>query len=282
MSRFGFARREVARMEKVAEFAGGIPYYYDRELGPVFFADFAGDLARRVAATQPMRVLEIAAGTGIVTRRLRDALPSGARLTATDLNQAMLEVAKTKFQSQDRVDFQTADATSLPFADGSLDAVVCQFGVMFFPDKEKSYREVHRVLAPRGCYAFNVMDSLRHNPAARIATRVIGSFFPNDPPQFYLTPFGYYRLDPIKDALTEAGFSDMTITVATENREIADPAAFAHGLVFGNPVIEQIRARGGVDPDRIAEALAEAFRKELDSNPCRTRMRAIIIEARRG
>jgi ubiquinone/menaquinone biosynthesis C-methylase UbiE len=282
MRRFGFAGWEVARMDKVAEFAGGIPFYYDRELGPVLFAEFAGDLARRVAALQPMRVLEMAAGTGIVTRQLRDALPSGARLVATDLNQPMLDVAKTKFHSQDRVDFQTTDATSLPFADGSFDAVACQFGVMFFPDKETSYREVHRVLAPRGCYVFNVMDSLRHNPAAQIATRVIGSFFPNDPPPFYRTPFGYYRLDPIKDALTEAGFSDITISVVTENRTIADPAAFAHGLVFGTPVIEQIRARGGVDPNLIADALADAFRTELGSNPCRTRMRVIILEARRG
>jgi len=77
-------------------------------------------------------VLETAAGTGIVTRKLRDALAKDARLTATDLNPPMLEVARAKFRAGEQVEFQPADATALPFADGSFDAVMCQFGIMFF------------------------------------------------------------------------------------------------------------------------------------------------------
>lgn len=119
---------------QTTSFIGAIPDQYDRGLGPVIFIDFAADMARRVAASRAMRVLEIAAGTGIVTRQLRDLLPTEAQLTATDLNPPMLEVARTKFQPGKRVDVQPADATALPFADAVFDAVVCQFGVMFFPD----------------------------------------------------------------------------------------------------------------------------------------------------
>ncbi len=146
-------------MSDDANFIGDIPEHYDRGLGPIIFVDYAADLARRAAACVPARVLETAAGTGIVTRQLRDLLPVGVRLTATDLNPPMLEVARAKFQPDEDVDFRHADAAALPFADDSFDAVVCQFGVMFFPDKDRSYREIHRVLAPGGRYLFNVWDA---------------------------------------------------------------------------------------------------------------------------
>ena len=170
-----------------SSFIGTIPDYYDWDLGPVIFVDFAADMARRVAACAAKRMLEIAAGTGIVTRQLRDLLPADARLTASDLNHSMLEVARAKFQPGDHVDFQPADATTLPFPDAGFDAVVCQFGVMFFPDKEKSYREVHRVLAPHGRYLFSVWDSQRRNPFGRLMQEIMNGFFPVDPPQFYPT-----------------------------------------------------------------------------------------------
>ena len=107
----------------------------------------------------------------------RPRLPN-AQLTATDLNPPMVEVARTKFQSSEKVDLRSADAMALPFPDGAFDAVVCQFGVMFFPDKAKSYQEVNRVLTPGGRYLFNVWDSYRYNPFGRIAHEVAGSFFP--------------------------------------------------------------------------------------------------------
>jgi ubiquinone/menaquinone biosynthesis C-methylase UbiE len=117
-------------------------------LGPHIFAGYAADIARRVAARGPLRVLETAAGTGIVTRQLRDMLSSNATLLATDLNLPMLDVARKKFGPAERVEFRQADADALPFPDGAFDAAICQFGVMFFPDKDKAYREIFRVLAP--------------------------------------------------------------------------------------------------------------------------------------
>jgi SAM-dependent methyltransferase len=265
-----------------ADFVGSIPQQYENGLGPTIFADFAADLARRTVAGRPMRVLETAAGTGIVTRELRSVLSEGARLVATDLNAPMLEAARAKFRPSEAVEFQPADAMSLPFADGSFDAVVCQFGVMFYPDKDKSYRDAHRVLAPGGQYLFNVWDSMRFNPFARIAHEVIGSFFPADPPGFYSVPFSYYLIDPIKESLIEAGFTGIAVAVVGLSKAIADTERFARGLVYGNPVIDQIRARGGVNPDRIVEAVAQGLRRQFGAAPAVMPLQAIVFTATRS
>src|SRR5229473_2520819 len=139
----------------------------------------------------------------------------------------MLDIARTKFRSGEQVEFQPADAMALPFADGSFDAVVCQFGVMFFPDKAKSCSEVLRVLAPGGRYVFSVWDSHRYNPFGRLAHQVAGSFFPSDPPQFYRVPFSCHQIDPIKELLIEAGFTGIDAAVVSLDKEVPDAVSSA-------------------------------------------------------
>jgi SAM-dependent methyltransferase len=265
--------------DDAAGFVGSIPQHYDQGLGPMIFVDYAADIAQRVAAGSPARVLETAAGTGIVTRQLRDALPAGTRLTATDLNPPMLEVARTKFHAGEQVEFRPADAMALPFADGSFDAVVCQFGIMFFPDKAKSCSEVFRVLAPGGRYVFSVWDSHRFNPFGRIAHQVAGRFFPADPPQFYNVPFSCHQIDPIKELLIAAGFTGINAAVISLDKEIPDIANFARAAVFGNPLIDQVRTRGGVEPELIVDALTQEFRGEFGAGPGRMPLQAIVFSA---
>lgn len=260
-----------------AGFVGNIPHHYDEGLGPIIFVDAAAEMARRVAALAPKRVLETAAGTGIVTRALRKALPDGSELIATDLNRPMLDVAQTKFQASDRVRFETADATALPFADGSFDALVCQFGVMFFPDKDKGYREARRVLVPGSHYLFSVWDSHKHNPIGRISHETVGSFFPDDPPQFQRVPFSY-PFESIKDSLIEAGFSEITVSVWRMTKPLPDPALLARGIVLGSPLYEQVISRGNVPTETIMTALTEAFAKAFSASGAP--MQALMISAR--
>jgi ubiquinone/menaquinone biosynthesis C-methylase UbiE len=262
-----------------ASFVGNIPQHYDQGMGPMVFVDYAADIAQRVAAANPARVLETAAGTGIVTRKLRDALPADARLTATDLNSPMLDIARAKFRAGEQVEFQPADAMALPFADGSFDAVVCQFGVMFFPDKGKSYSEVYRVLAPGGRSVFSVWDSHRYNPFGRLAHQVAGSFFPADPPQFYSVPFSCHQIDPIKESLIEAGFTGINAAVVSLDKEVPDTAGFARAAIYGNPLIDQIRTRRGVEPELIVGALAREYRREFGADPGHMPLQAIVFSA---
>jgi ubiquinone/menaquinone biosynthesis C-methylase UbiE len=265
-----------------ARFVGSIPQYYDQGLGPLIFVDYAADIAARAAAGNPKRVLETAAGTGIVTRRLRDALPAGASLTATDLNPPMLEIARTKFRTGEKVEFQPADAMAFLFAGGSFDAVVCQFGVMFYPDKDKSHAEVHRVLAPRGRYLFSVWDAHRYNPFSRIAHEVVMRFFPVDPPQFYRVPFSAHQIDPIKESLIEAGFANIDIAVVSLEKEIPDASGFARAMVYGNPLVDQIRERRGVDPEGVVDAILQELDREFGRDPGRMPLRAIVFEAKKS
>ena len=264
-----------------AGFTGNIPEHYDSGLGPLLFVDFADDIARRVAAYKPEaeRILETAAGTGIVTQRMHELMPE-AEILATDLNLPMLEWAAKKFGPfNNKVSLRPADATSLTLGDNLCDVVVCQFGLMFFPDKEKSFREAHRVLVPGGRHVFSVWDSHKHNPFGRMAHEIASSFFPDNPPQFYQVPFGYYAIDPIKEALLAAGFEQLRITVVKKQKMIGDAMARARGMVLGNPLIDQIKARGGVDPDKVVEAAAKALEAEYGKKP--VPLQAIVFEARK-
>ncbi|WP_018182560.1 class I SAM-dependent methyltransferase [Kaistia granuli] len=266
---------------EVARFVGNIPEHYDQGLGPVIFVDAAVDLARRVESCNPALVLEIAAGTGILTRRLRDILPASVRLTATDLNAPMLERAQLKFRPGEPVEFQTADAMVLPFRDESFDAVVCQFGVMFFPDKDRCNREVFRVLEPGGHYLFNVWGSHDDNPYGRIAHDIVGSFFPDDPPQFYLVPFSCHDAEPIRASLSAAGFTDIEVTEVSRQVTIPNAHAFADGLIYGNPAIAEIRARGGVDPDRLVEATTEMLHRKFGPDPGHMPVKSLVFQAQK-
>lgn len=261
-------------------YVGSIPEQYDRNLGPLLFADYAEDISRRVAACQPRRVLEIAAGTGIVTRQLRNLLPDGVELTVTDLNPPMLEIARTKFRPEELVKFQPADAAALPFADNGFDVLVCQFGVMFFPDKDKSYREAVRTLVPGGRYLFSVWDSHRYNSFGRIVHEVAGRFFPADPPQFMTVPFGY-RFELIKDSLIDAGFADIRAEVVRLQKRGTNLTSLARGQVYGTPLIDHIQQRGGFEAEQIVAALVQAYRREFGNDPATIPLQAILFSARK-
>ena len=266
--------------DNAAAFIGNIPENYDIGLGPVIFIDYAVEIAKRAAALRPSRILETAAGTGIVTRELRNRMPPEALLTATDLNSPMLAIARAKFKAEERVEFKTADALALTFTNGEFDVVVCQFGVMFFPDKDQSYREVMRVLAPGGTYMFSVWDAHRYNPFARIAHEMLGRFFPADPPQFMRVPFSY-AFEPIKESLIAAGFRDIDASVAQIEKTIASAEAFARGQVYGSPIIDQIRTRGGVDPEDFVEALKLDLIREFGADPGRMPLQAMFFSAKK-
>ena len=263
-----------------AQFSGSIPAAYDRYLGPLFFQPYAEDLAARVRVPENGSVLELACGTGILTRELRNRLPATVKLTATDLNEPMFENAAHKFAEGEAVEWRQADACSLPFGDRRFDAVVCQFGIMFVPDKALAAREAHRVLKPRGALLFNVWDAIENNELGRIAHETIAGFFEKDPPAFYQVPFGYHDHGEIKRVLEEAGFQDVQSEVVEKISGASRAEDAATGLVHGNPVAVAITERDPALLPVITNAVADALKSHFCEPNIRARMRAIIVQAR--
>ncbi len=249
-----------------SSFVGDIPGHYDSGLGPNIFVDYADRLSDLCGDGGVKNVIELAAGTGILSRKLRDKLPLDAQLLITDLNPPMLEVAKGKFSEGENVDFGVANAMDLPFDEDVFDLMVCQFGVMFFPDKLASYREAARVLKPGGRYVFNVWSAMSENPFSKMAHDVGAQFFPDDPPGFYKVPFHYGNPEVVRADLAAGGWSKVEHETIQLNRTIANPEAFATALVYGNPLIDEIRERGGVNPKEVASEMLSALNAAFGSS----------------
>lgn len=267
--------------ENNVAFVGSIPENYDRYLGPTFVQPYARELAERVSVSSGAHVLELASGTGILTRRLRDRLPADVSLTATDLNPPMMDYAATKFDAKGQVEWREVDATELPFADGSFDAVVCGFGVMFFPDKARAFAEAYRVLRSGGQILFSVWDSLEHNDLPRTGREVVNTFFENDPPTFYNVPFSFYDRDEIRSLLEAAGFTDIELTTLPKEATASSAADLTIGLIEGNPIITAINERIADKLPEIKAAVANTIRSKYGDDPVRGRMQAIICSARK-
>jgi ubiquinone/menaquinone biosynthesis C-methylase UbiE len=243
-------------------FAGSIPAIYDQYMVPLVFAPYARLVAERAAAWRPQRILETAAGTGVVTEQLHRALPE-AEIVATDLNEPMLDQAARRL-ADSYVRFQAADAQSLPFAEASFDLVVCQFGVMFFPDKVRANVEARRVLRNGGRYLLVVWDRIEHNLATMAAGRAVGDLFPMDAVRFYeRVPFRYHDVGQIERDLLAAGFTDIEIETVELRSRAASARDAAIALVQGTPVRSDIEA---IDPGRLGEATdaAEAALRQYE------------------
>jgi ubiquinone/menaquinone biosynthesis C-methylase UbiE len=262
-------------------FAGSIPELYDRWLVPLIFEPYATDLATRVALRSPSRVLEIAAGTGVVTRGLAASLPRATTIVASDLNRAMLDRAAAVGTARP-VDWREADAMQLPFPDESFDAVVCQFGVMFFPDKAKAFAEARRVLRDGGAFLFNVWDRIAENEFADEVTRSLETMFRADPPRFLArVPHGYADASVIARDLAAGGFAKSPEIVVLAERSRADSSKVpAIAYCQGTPLRSEIEARDA----RLVEATdvaAAAIARRFGSGAVDGKIQALVVAVER-
>jgi SAM-dependent methyltransferase len=261
-------------------FAGSVPDLYDRHLVPLIFEPYAEDLVGRLQALGPASVLEVAAGSGVVTRAMAAGLDRSVEIVATDLNQPMLDHAAAVGTARP-VQWRQADIHRLPFDDGSFDAVVCQFAVMFFTDRPRAYAEVCRVLAPGGVFLFNVWDRIEHNEFADVVTDAVGTVFPDDPPRFLArTPHGYHDRTLVEADLAAGGFAPDVRFETLEARSRAatcDIPAIAY--CQGTPLCNEIQAR---DPARLGEATsvaADAIAARFGRTDVDGRIRGHVITA---
>jgi ubiquinone/menaquinone biosynthesis C-methylase UbiE len=263
-------------------FSGSVAQFYERYMVPLIFEPYAVDLARRVAQAAPRQVLELAAGTGVVTRQLAAMLPASSEIVATDLNPAMIDEA-ARIGTVRPVDWRQADAMKLPFEDASFDAVACQFGVMFFPDRPHAYAEARRALRPGGLFAFNAWGPIATSEFADAVADALATVFPDDPPRFMArTPHGYHDAARIAQDLAAAGFTEApTIeTVAFTSRAVS-PRVAALAYCQGTPWRGEIETRDPAGLERATGAAEAELARRFGQGPIEGRIEALVVTVAR-
>ena len=262
------------------KFTGSIPEIYDSYLVPLIFETYADDIATRISGISADAILETAAGSGVVTRAILPVLKSTARYAVTDLNAPMLDRARSQMDEDTRIEWLPADAMDLPFDDNAFDVVVCQFGVMFFPDRPGGYREARRVLKPGGKFIFNVWDAIATNVFADVVTQAASTVFADDPPVFLArTPHGHHNKDQIRADALAAGFSNVEIETLTHDSTAPTPRHPAIAYCQGTPLRNEIEARDADKVDHVTDVAARWIEERFGSDQVSGPMQAHIIVA---
>lgn len=260
-------------------FAGPLPKIYDAYLVPLIFQVYADDLVDRVKQRSPSRVLEIGCGTGVVTRGLSSSLPRGTSIVASDMNQPMLDHA-SGVGTRHAVEWRRADAMQLPFDDATFDAVVCQFAVMFFPDKLRAFSEVRRVLRPGGVFIFSTWDRIEENGFADTVTTALASMFPEDPPRFLArTPHGYHDIETITRDVVASGAFDVAPRIDTVPALslASSPRVPAIAYCLGTPLRNDIEARDAARISEATDVAAEAIAAKFGEGAVEGKIQAHIV-----
>ena len=260
-------------------FTADVAAFYESTLVPLIFEPYALDLAIRTRALKPTAVLEVACGTGVVTRALAATLPAQCAITATDLSPAMVAHAE-RIGTVRPVTWRQADALSLPYGDATFDVVVCQFGAMFFPDRVAAYREIRRTLRAGGTFLFNVWNDIEGNEFADVVTQALSQLYPADPPRFLArTPHGHGRPGEIESEVAAAGFARCTVIRRDDVSSASGPEVPAIAYCHGTPLRNEIEAR---DPGGLARATAAAtaaLRARYGDGPIEARISALVVTA---
>ena len=259
-------------------FSGSIPGFYDSFLGPMFFAPNAIDMANRISKLKAVNLLELSSGTGRLTKLLPDVSPADAKIIASDINPAMISYGKDKVESGS-VQWMEIDAVALPFDDATFDCVTAQFGVMFYSDKVKAFKEAFRVLKPGGVFISNVWDEIRKNPMALIANDTLQHFFPDNTPAFYEVPFSYYDEKLIRNDLNAAGFEKITIDVVELSGYSHTAENAAKGLIQGTPTVTAIEERDATRLPLIMEYLESRISVQFGRQSLQVPLSAKVITA---
>jgi SAM-dependent methyltransferase len=258
-----------------ATFSG--PDYYNDCLGPLWFDAFAADLVRRLPEHPAGDVLEIACGTGLVTRRLREHLKPSVRLVATDLSKAMLDYARAKLRDHRDIEWREADALELVFDDGEFGAVVCGFGIMFMPDRQAALKEARRVLTQAGILLFNVWDRIEENAHALANAKVLEAMFPGDSEMKFRVPYDMGDPDLLRGLLAATGFHATLIETKRIAIAAVDPRSIATGQIRGTPRATLLERRG-VQLDAVIDRVTDAL-EITGGNPYSGHAQAVIVEA---
>jgi len=269
----------IAQNEVSVAFSGDIPKNYETYLGPLFFEPFAKVISSRIQQLRPASVLEVACGTGRVTKHLSEVLPKGVSIYATDINPAMVAYAQGTIGTTERIRWDVVDAVSLPYGNQQFDSIVSQFGVMFYSDRPKAYAEAMRVLKPGGVFVFITWDRLQNNPAAQLTDDTLRYFFPINTPAFYQIPFSYWNEHQIRMDLSEAGFAKISMEMLSLTGHADTAEMAAKGLLEGTPVFTAIKDRDEALLGPMQRALADDLTDMFGATNLKVPLQARLVIA---
>jgi ubiquinone/menaquinone biosynthesis C-methylase UbiE len=264
-------------MDSSASFTASIAENYEKYMVPIFFVPYSKDIADRLPEQGISSLLEIACGTGQVTRVIANKLPN-LKITATDLNPDMIAIARKQTGGLSNIVWKTADAQELPYNDNEFDCAVCQFGLMFVPDRQKSVNETYRVLKKGSKYIFNTWDTMQNNPINLIAHEVMNSFFPGNPVTFWYIPFSMHNPDEMKNLMQNAGFTNISVTKVSCEGNAASARGAAVGLTAGTPVYVSLCERGKELIPSIQDKITEAIAKQYGAEDLHFPLNAWVVE----
>jgi ubiquinone/menaquinone biosynthesis C-methylase UbiE len=266
-----------AEPQATLSFTGSVPANYDRYLGPIFFEDYAIDISSRVNPSA-QHVLELCCGTGRVTNHLRRVLSPSCELIASDISEDMLAIAKEKLKGQ-KVDWRVIDAQQIPFDDASCDLVVCCFGYMLVPDKEKAFAEAFRVLRPGGALIMSTWDKLENNGASNAFRKKVKEYFGDSLPETYKLPFSMHDPESMKQLLLATRFSKVSIEFVEKVPTAGSAKEVSFALVHGGTIYNEIMNKNPSWVKEITDAVEKELSAKYGSNPMLAPMRALICHA---
>lgn len=259
-------------------FSGSIPANYDENLGPMFFEAYAEDIRRYIDPLLVKSALEIACGTGRVTRHLRKILSPDAKLIASDISPDMLAIAQGKLKDQN-IEWKITDAEALPFDDNSLDLIVCYFGYMLVPNKAKAFAEAFRVLRKGGTLLMATWGKLEHNEASHVFRTTIKKYLGDNLPETYKLPFSMHDPAPILDMLRHVGFSKLNSETVNKKSQAESASKAAQGLVKGGSLYNELLKRNPAWVDEIISNVEKELGEKYGEAPMNAPMNAIIVQA---
>jgi SAM-dependent methyltransferase len=240
-------------------FAGNDAFNYENYLGPLLFEPSTVEIISQIESPNVDSVLEVAAGTGRLTKHLREYFPATTKITASDLSEDTLSLSRKKFNDQD-VKFLVADIQKLPFPDNSFDLVLCQYGLMFLSDKKKGFSEVFRVLKPGGRFIFSTWDSTRNIPLINlIFNDLIIPFFKEEDNARFIVPFSLHDPEVLVDFLKVTGFTNSNVLLKKFKSGASSPEDIVNGFLLKHPLGRTI---GEKDPASI-ETIAVEMQRQL-------------------
>ncbi|MEO5592707.1 MAG: class I SAM-dependent methyltransferase [Chitinophagaceae bacterium] len=260
------------------DISGDSAEFYDQFFGPLFFEPYAIEVAKRIDPIPVGIALEIAAGTGRVTRHIRERISASAKLIASDINEDMLDEAKKKLSHLD-IEWQHIDAQQLPFSDNSIDLVVCCFGYMFVTDKPKAFAEARRVLKPGGMFIFTTWDTLEQNAASYISSSIAKEYLEGPVPEANNLATSMSDATIIKPLLQDAGFSKILIEKVAQVSVSPTAEEAAYGFVKGSPFYKEIKKRNPAWIDEIKIKVEKELADKFGAAPMVAPISAIISQA---